>query len=124
MGADVLSKLDKCPFFGRAMLGHSYSLLASVVINLDDLRRFREFVEAIKGHRWAEMLAFQEWEGDQDDAELYGLRCQCGLVNLLVVRSPFEIGGKNKIIDVEVLSEEESQYVLAHVTEKEWQAVE
>jgi hypothetical protein len=124
MGASVLSKLEKCPFCGRAMLGHSNSLLASVVINHKDPRRLHEFFEAMKSHRWAEMLAFQEWEGGQDDLELYGLRCQYDRVNLVIVRSPVELYDNDEIIGIEALSEEVSQDLLAHVTEKEWTPVE
>ncbi len=123
MGASVLSKLEKCPGCGDTIADHSVSLLASMVIDREDKRRLHAFFDALKCRRWTELLASQDWEGGEDDVELYGIRCKSDRVTLVVVRSPFELLASDEIIGVEVLTKEESRDLLALVEQEKWKAV-
>jgi len=73
------------------VIGHDYRLVAATVLNADHLDSFRELLSAIKNHDWQKVMTFQTWEGNQPNAEVYGLRCPDSALSLVVISAPFAL---------------------------------
>ena len=120
---DVLSSIGPCPICKRELSGHSYSLLASEVV---DRKSGQEslitFFESLKNRDWKRLLKAGNWEGLSDNVELYGIVCG-GAVVLVVIRSPFELYDDDEILLVETVAEEDSRLLLGLAKDKTWKTL-
>lgn len=55
----------------------------------EGLGTFRELITAMRNHEWQKVAAFQNWEGNQANAEVYGLKCSDGRASAVVISAPF-----------------------------------
>jgi hypothetical protein len=90
--ARVLNELIRsCPSCAHPLNGHQYRLVAATTLNPDGLESFRELLSAIRSHDWQKVMAFQNWEGSQANAEVYGLKCSDGALSVIVISAPFAL---------------------------------
>jgi hypothetical protein len=90
--SQVLRKvLQRCARCKQSLEGHEYRLIATTILNPENRQRFRELLTAVEAHRWRTVLTFQEWIGNQDDAEVYAIRCPNGGLSVVLIDSPFEL---------------------------------
>jgi hypothetical protein len=80
-----------CPRCRLPLHGHEYRLIAATILTPDHLDRFRELLSAIRNHQWGKVLTFQDWEGDQRNAEVYGIKCPGGRLSLVIISAPFAL---------------------------------
>ena len=117
--------IDRCPHCGRGLTGHSYSLLASDVIDRNEgSHRLIEFFDSLKSHDWGKLLTFQRWEGLADNVVLYGIRCGSDSLVLVAVRSPFELYDNDEILTIEALGEDDTKDLLELAKDKDWKAID
>jgi hypothetical protein len=90
--ARVLNEVIRsCPRCGQPLSGHQYRLVAATTLKPDGLERFRELLSAIRNHDWQKVTTFQSWEGNQANAEVYGLKCSDGAASVVVISAPFAL---------------------------------
>lgn len=90
--ARVLNEVvPSCPRCGKPLSGHQYRLIAATTLGPEGLDRFRELITAIRNHEWQRVAAFQSWEGNQANAEVYGLKCHDGGASAVVISAPFAL---------------------------------
>jgi hypothetical protein len=88
--ARVLNEVIRsCPRCGQLLDGHQYRLVATTMLNPDGLESFRALLSAIRNHDWQKVTTFQNWEGSQANAEVYGLKCSDGTLSAVVISAPF-----------------------------------
>ena len=90
--AKILSELIRaCPRCRLPLNGHEYRLVAATSLTPDGLDIFRDLLSAIRNHDWQKVMTFQHWEGNQANAEVYGLKCPDGTLSVVVISAPFAI---------------------------------
>jgi len=90
--ARVLNEIVKsCPQCGQPLHGHEYRLIAAATLKPDQLERFRELLSAIRNHDWQKVVTYQSWEGNQPNAEVYGMKCPGEALSVIVVSAPFAL---------------------------------
>ena len=90
--ANVLKQVvPSCPSCGNALHDHQYRLIASTPLKPDRLDSFGELLEAIRGQEWQKVVTFQAWEGNQANAEVYGLQCANRALSVVVISAPFAL---------------------------------
>ena len=48
-------------------------------------------LSAIRNHNWQKVMTYQSWEGNQPNAEVYGLRCPEKTLSVVVISAPFAL---------------------------------
>src|SRR5258708_2503353 len=90
--ARVLNEVIRsCPCCGQRPSGHQYRLVAATTLKSDGLESFRELLSVIRNHDWQKVTTFQNWEGSQANAEVYGLKCSDGALSVIVISAPFAL---------------------------------
>jgi hypothetical protein len=113
--------LKKCPVCQRGLSQHSHAIFATTILSEEDGERREGFFKALKEHRWPDAQEYQEWNGLDDNAEAYALRCNTNRIALLVVRSPFELYEGDSLLNYEILDLESGQKLEALIEESKWQ---
>ncbi len=83
--------IQSCPQCGRSLHSHEYRLIAGAVLKTEQLEHFRELMSAIRNHDWQKVVTYQSWEGNQPNAEVYGIRCPEKTLSVIVVSAPFAL---------------------------------
>ncbi len=115
-----LAGLNKCPVCAETLRRHRYARLASIIVNPKNHARLDAFLNDVKKRNWAEVLRFDEWQGDADIIELYGIKCPSSLFALILIRSPFELFDDDHILETECLTRNESATLESVTTKKNW----
>lgn len=90
--ARVLNEvISSCPRCGKPLNGHQYRLIAATTLGPERLDTFRELLSAIRKQEWQKVATFQNWEGNQANAEVYGLKCSDGAASVVVISAPFAL---------------------------------
>lgn len=90
--ASVLKEVvPSCPSCGNALRDHQYRLIAATPLKPDRMDSFRELLAAIRGQEWQRVVTFQTWEGNQANAEVYGLQCANRALSVVVISAPFAL---------------------------------
>ena len=104
--ARVLNELVRsCPCCGLPLNGHEYRLIAATTLKADRLDTFRELLSAIRNHDWQKVMTFQSWEGNQANAEVYGLKCPDGALSVAVVSAPFALEEPYRLMHQETVDD-------------------
>ena len=90
-GRVLIEVVPSCPRCGLPLNGHEYRLIASTVLKPDALSSFRDLLSAIRSNDWQKVVTFQRWEGNQANAEVYGLKCPGGALSAVVISAPFAL---------------------------------
>jgi len=80
-----------CPRCKKSLHGHEHCLIASTILDPEHKLHVQELLSAIKGHSWPDVLKFQEWKGNLDNAELHAIRCPSNGLALALIYSPFTL---------------------------------
>jgi hypothetical protein len=83
--------LRHCPRCSAPIVGHEYRLVASVPLVTDQPKVSAELLSAIRDERWQDLVAFQEWQGDRTNAEVFAIRCPDGGLSVAVIAAPFAL---------------------------------
>jgi hypothetical protein len=102
----LIAAVRLCPRCRLPLLGHEYRLVAATVLRHDHLDRFRELLSSIKDHQWLRMLSFQDWEGNQPNAEVYGIKCPNGSLSLVLISAPFALEEPYVLMHQELVDED------------------
>jgi hypothetical protein len=97
--------IGACPACGGALDGHRYKLVASVVLDPDSGDAAARLLAALKNHDWGNVVGFQEWKGDSNNAEVYLLACPSGVLSIVEIASPVEIWASGYVIHTERVEE-------------------
>lgn len=84
-GVDLPSLLPK---FGFPAEG--YALIATAVLAHHRGSQVDRLMAALEAQRWSELLHFRDWEGAQDNVEVYALRSADDQIALVAVLHSFE----------------------------------
>jgi hypothetical protein len=117
---EIRRMLTVCPACHQSCDAHSYALFATTVAVTDRGSRLREFLDTLKKNDWAKAMEFQEFEGSQDAAEAYAVRCVSGPVILLIIRSPFELFEPGEILSREVLEPSSGKALVRLIQPDAW----
>jgi hypothetical protein len=90
--AKVLRELlSVCPLCKGSLKSHQYKMIASAPLREANLPRSQELLEAVRQQEWSRVVTFQEWEGDQPNAEVFVLRCPDDSLYVLIVLAPYAL---------------------------------
>jgi hypothetical protein len=91
--SQMLCKLiAECPVCRRSLKGHYRRLVATTSLRQRNDGKPDPMLSALIQHDWSELVEFQEWEGDQPNAEVYLIECPSGGFSVSMIRSPFQLG--------------------------------
>lgn len=89
-------------------MGHQYQRVASTAIGPEERQDFSAMLEAVRGHQWADLGRFQNWQATLADADVYLFKCTDGRYNLTVIYCPYELEGVYRIVHQEQLAPEDA----------------
>jgi hypothetical protein len=84
----TIKRCDRC---NQGLSGHQFQMIASVPLEKEKLPLFEELLAAVKRHDWRAITSFQDWKGDQPNAEVYGLKCADGGLSMVIISAPFSL---------------------------------
>ena len=82
--------LDGCPICRGDFRDHTYSVLATFVMDerVDGVTRLAQFLECIRDCRWHDVLGLRQWTASADAIVTFAFRCANGRVGIVTVFSP------------------------------------
>src|SRR5579871_4555630 len=90
-GSLLAGLLSPCPRCGLSIDGHAYHLIAGTVLEPQRAGGLDALLAAVRNHDWKALRAFQNWEGAQNNAEVYAVRCSNASINVNVIFAPFAL---------------------------------
>jgi len=114
--------LDSCPICNGGFRDHTYSKLATVVMNerADGVGRLAHFLRCMRDCRWHDVLGFRQRIASTDTIIAFAFRCNKGRVGIVIVFSPAGTGSPDEPLQFTVLSVEEGKKLLAVVEPGQW----
>jgi hypothetical protein len=114
--------LDGCPICDGGFRDHTYSKLATVVMNEkgDDVGRLAAFLRCMRDCRWQDVLDFRQWIPSADTIVAFAFRCNRGRVGIVTVFSPGDSESPDEPLQFTILSVEEGKKLLAVVEPGQW----
>ena len=114
--------LDGCPICEGGFRDHTYSILASVVMNekADGVAHLAQFLECVRDCRWRDVLGFRQWMASTDTIVVFAFRCDKGRVGIVTVFSPADSEAPDQPLHFTILSVEEGKKLLAVVEPGHW----
>jgi len=119
---ELRSILDGCPICQGGYRDHTYSMLATVVIDEKDdcVARLAQFLRCMRDCRWHDVLAFRQWIAYADTVVAFAFRCDKGRVGIVTVFSPADSEAPDEPLQFTILSLEEGKKLLAVVEPGHW----
>jgi len=115
--------LKRCPICKSPLTAHHYASFATTVLGEGRTPRVVDFFRSIKDHRWADLQRFQDWESLSDALEALAVRCSTGEISLAIIRNPQEFWDSDQLVDLEVLTSEESRQLEAFIEQNKWVSI-
>ena len=117
--------LDGCPICDGAFRDHTYSKLATVVMNekADGVARLAQFLRCMRDCRWHDVLGFRQRIASADTIVAFAFRCKKGRVGIVTVFSPADSESPDEPLQFTILSVEEGKKLLAVVEPGRWMHV-
>ena len=114
--------LDGCPICQGGFRDHTYSMLATMVMNekADNKARLAQFLRCIRDCRWRDVLGFRQWIASADTLIAFAFRCDKGRVGIVTVFSPADSEAPDEPLHFTILSVEEGKKLLAVVEPGHW----
>jgi len=113
--------LDGCPICQGGFRDHTYSLLATVVVNVkDSMAHLAQFLRCMRDCRWHDLLGFRQWIASADTIVAFAFRCDKGRVGIVTVFSPADSEAPDEPLQFTILSLEEGKKLLAVVDPGHW----
>ena len=119
---DLRRILEGCPICDGGFRDHTYSKLATVVMNekADDLGRLAEFLRCMRDCRWHDVLGFRQRIASADTIVAFAFRCNKGRVGIVTVFSPVDSESPDEPLQFTILSVEEGKRLQAVVEPGQW----
>ena len=115
---ELAELLQSCPHCKSSLAGHEHCLVATCVAGEE--RAMLKFFEAITGHQWSSLVAFQTWVGSADNVEVHAIRCLGRDLSVAVLKTHLELFEPTKLLYLEPLPIEESAVLSATLTGIHW----
>jgi hypothetical protein len=114
--------LDGCPICDGGFRDHTYSKLATVVMNekADGVGRLAQLLRCIRDCRWHDVLGFRQWIPSADTIVAFAFRCNNGRVGIVTVFSPADSESPDQPLQFTILSVEEGKKLLEVVEPGQW----
>jgi hypothetical protein len=114
--------LDGCPICDGGFRDHTYSKLATVVMNekADGVGRLAQFLRCMRDCRWHDVLGFRQWIASTDTIVAFAFRCNRGRVGIVTVFSPANPESPDEPLQFTILSVEEGKKLLAVIEPGQW----
>ncbi len=114
--------LDGCPICQGGFRDHTYSMLATMVMNekADNKARLAQFLRCIRDCRWRDVLGFRQWIASADTLIAFAFRCDKGRVGIVTVFSPADSEAPDEPLHFTILSVEEGKKLLAVLEPGHW----
>jgi hypothetical protein len=119
---ELRSILDGCPICQGGFRDHTYSVLATVVMNenADCAAHLALFLQCMRDCRWRDVLGFRQWIASADTIVAFAFRCDKGRVGIVTVFSPADSESPDEPLHFTILSVEEGKKLLAVVEPGQW----
>ncbi len=119
---ELRSILDGCPICQGGFRDHTYSVLATLVMDetADGVGRLAQFLLCIRDCRWRDVLGFRQWIASADTLVAFAFRCDKGRVGIVTVFSPADSEAPDEPLHFTILSVEEGKKLLAVVEPGHW----
>ena len=114
--------LDGCPICQGGFRDHTYSVLATLVMDekADGVARLAQFLGCIRNCRWYDVLSFRQWIASADTIVAFAFRCAEGRVGIVTVFSPADSEAPDEPLHFSILSVEEGKKLLAVLEPGRW----
>ena len=114
--------LDGCPICDGGFRDHTYSKLATVVMNEKayGVARLAQFLRCMRDCRWHDVLGFRQRIASADTIVAFAFRCKKGRVGIVTVFSPADSESPDEPLQFTILSVEEGKKLLAVVEPGRW----
>jgi hypothetical protein len=114
--------LDGCPICQGGFHDHTYSIVATVVMDetADGVARLTEFLRCVRNCVWHAVLGFQQWIASADTIVAFAFRCARGRVGIVTVFSPADPEAPDEPLHFTILSVEEAKRLLAVLEPGHW----
>jgi len=111
-----------CPICDGGFRDHTYSKIATVVMNekADGVGRLAQFLRCMRDCRWRDVLGFRQWIASTDTIVAFAFRCNRGRVGIVTVFSPANPESPDEPLQFTILSVEEGKRLLAVVEPGHW----
>ncbi len=119
---ELRSILDGCPICQSGFRDHTYSVLATLVMDetADGVAHLAQFLRACADCRWYEVLGFRQWIASADTIVAFAFRCDKGRMGIVTVLSPADSEAPDEPLHFTILSLEEGQKLLAVLDPGHW----
>jgi len=114
--------LDGCPICQGGFRDHTYSVLATVVMNEkpDCMARLAQFLRCMRDCRWRDVLGYRQWIASADTIVAFAFRCDKGRVGIVTVFSPADSKSPDEPLHFTILSVEEGKKLVAVIEPGQW----
>jgi hypothetical protein len=116
--------LKSCPVCNSGFSDHYYTLIATTIYSQENGPRVKEFVEAVDGSSWHDLLNSQDWHPLNDCFEAYAIRCNSGQIAVITILSPYELFENSIVISQQTLSPESTLELLLSINDSKWKALQ
>jgi hypothetical protein len=119
---ELRSILDGCPICQGSFRDHTYSVLATLVVNekADRVARLVQFLRCMRDCRWHDVLGFRQWIASADTIVAFAFRCDRGRVGIITVFSPADPEAPDEPLHFSILSVEEGERLTAVLEPEHW----
>jgi hypothetical protein len=119
---ELRSILDGCPICQGGFRDHTYSILATIVMNekADCVPHLAQFLQCIRDCRWLDVLGFRQWIASADTIVAFAFRCDKGRVGIVTVFSPADSESPDEPLHFTILSVEEGKKLVAVIEPGQW----
>lgn len=114
--------LDGCPICNGGFRGHTYSKLATIIMNekAHDAGRLARFLRCMRDCRWHDVLEFREWIPSTDAIVAFAFRCHKGRVGIVTIFSPADSESPDEPLQFTILPVAEGKKLEAAVGPGQW----
>jgi hypothetical protein len=114
--------LDGCPICEGGFRDHTYSVLATLVMDekADGVARLAQFLRCIRDCRWYDVLGFRQWIASADTIVAFAFCCTKGRVGIVTVFSPADSEASDEPLHFTILSVEEGKKLQAVLEPGQW----
>jgi hypothetical protein len=119
---ELRSILDGCPICQGGFRDHTYSVLATLVMdeNAYGVARLAQFLRCIRDCRWHDVLGFRQWIASANTIVAFAFRCAKGRVGIVTVFSPADSEAPDEPLHFTILSVEEGKNLLGVLEPGHW----
>jgi hypothetical protein len=119
---ELRSILDGCPICQGGFRDHTYSILATIVMNekTDCVPHLAQFLQCMRDCRWRDVLGFRQWIASADTIVAFAFRCDKGRVGIVTVFSPADSKSPDEPLHFTILSVEEGKKLVAVIEPGHW----